>query len=232
MIPLRVLLVSGALFSLIFLAFPGIDLWANGKFYQPGQGFSLAGDPFYDFIHDEVGYLAWAFLLSSLLAFLISFLPVWPRIKSWRWPGAFLLIGLLLGPGLLVNAVFKEEWGRARPMDVQEFGGTKQFSPAWVITDQCARNCSFVCGDSSVGYALMLVAFVSRRPRFWLGLGLAVGTALGIMRMGQGGHFLSDVIFSFYAVYLTGWALHRVMVRMGLLPDPPRNPVPSQIPNQ
>jgi len=38
---------------------------------------------------------------------------------------------------------------------------------------------------------------------------------LGLMRMGQGGHFLSDVIFSFYAVYFTAWALHRFMTRGG-----------------
>ena len=48
-----------------------------------------------------------------------------------------------------------------------------------------------VCGDASLGYALVAIAFVSRRPRFWFVGGFAVGTALGLMRMGQGGHFLT-----------------------------------------
>jgi len=29
------------------------------------------------------------------------------------------------------------------------------------------------------------------------------------MRSAQGGHFLSDVIFSFYIVYFSAWLLHR-----------------------
>jgi lipid A 4'-phosphatase len=66
-----------------------------------------------------------------------------------------------------------------------------------------------------VGYALLAFAFYCRRPRLWLGIGIGAGSALGLMRMGQGGHFLSDVIFSFYAVYFTAWLLQRWMTRAG-----------------
>jgi hypothetical protein len=43
---------------------------------------------------------------------------------------------------------------------------------------------------------------------------------LDLMRMGQGGHFLSDVIFSFYAVYFTAWTLWRFMTRAGRVLSP------------
>lgn len=218
MIPMRPILVSGALLSLLFLAFPQIDLWASGLLFESGRGFVLNGNPYFDFIHDEVGYLAWAILLGSLLIFLASF---WPGGPGWlqakRLPVVYVVLALVLGPGLVANSLLKEHWGRARPADVQDFGGENRFTPAWVMSDQCGRNCSFVCGDSSLGFGLAVVAFVSRRPRFWLTLGLTTGAALGLMRMGQGGHFLSDVIFSFYVVYLSAWLLHRLMRRWRLL---------------
>jgi lipid A 4'-phosphatase len=39
------------------------------------------------------------------------------------------------------------------------------------------------------------LAFPRRRWR-WLGLGLGLGAAIGLVRILQGGHFLSDVVFS------------------------------------
>ena len=43
--------------------------------------------------------------------------------------------------------------------------------------------------------------------------GLAFGFALGFMRMGQGAHFLSDVIFSFVANGLVFAALYGLILK-------------------
>lgn len=210
------LLISAIVFSLVFLAFPGIDLWVNGLFYNPVSGFLLKGNAFFDFLRKSVPVIVWASLLASLTVLLSGrFGIIPPALKPWRRAALFLALVLLLGPGVLVNGVFKDHWGRARPAQVTEFGGTAQFTPAWVVSDQCQNNCSFVCGDASVGFAFVALAFVSRRPKTWLGVGLAIGGLFGFMRMGQGGHFFSDVIFSFYAVYFTAWLLHWWMTRKG-----------------
>ena len=37
----------------------------------------------------------------------------------------------------------------------------------------------FVCGDASLGYAVLSIAFVSRRPRFWFAAGQLVGQGAG-----------------------------------------------------
>lgn len=75
---------------------------------------------------------------------------------------------------------------------------------------QCQRNCAFACGDASVGFFFLAPAFIlAKRRRAWLAVGLAAGGLLGLMRLAQGGHFLSDVIFSFYIVYFSAWLLHR-----------------------
>jgi lipid A 4'-phosphatase len=210
MIRLRWLLLSGLAFALLFLAFPGLDIAASGLFFQPGQGFILLHEPILGALRRNLEIpLAVFFVLG--LSYLVW--ATWRGSPAWlgdrRRQVIYLMLVLIVGPALLVNGVFKDHWGRARPMDVREFGGPDHFTPAWVLSDQCDRNCSFVCGDASVGFALVALGFISRRPRRWLIAGIIVGGLLGVMRMGQGGHFLSDVVFSFYAVYLAAWVVHR-----------------------
>jgi len=64
----------------------------------------------------------------------------------------YLLAVLIVGPGLIVNVVFKDHFGRARPAQIVEFGGTKQFTPALVPTDQCHKNCSFSSGHAAAAF--------------------------------------------------------------------------------
>lgn len=207
---LSVLMAASAVaFAILFLAFPGLDRLASAALWRPGEGFILKGSILFDFVHDYVGMLAWLAALAALLIAIAG--RWWAPLARRRRAAVYLLLVLLLGPGLMVNTVFKDNWGRARPAQVEEFGGQRQFTPAWVVSDQCPNNCSFVCGDAGIGFALVGVAFVARRPRRWLAAGIALGGALGLMRMAQGGHFLSDVIFSFYAVWFTAWALARLM---------------------
>jgi lipid A 4'-phosphatase len=110
----------------------------------------------------------------------------------------YVLVCLLVGPGLLVNVVLKEHWGRARPSQVTEFGGARTFTPALTISDQCPRNCSFVSGEVSLGFWWLCFAFAARpgRRRYLVAGALAMGTLMGVLRVGAGGHFLSDAIFA------------------------------------
>lgn len=208
------MLLSAVAFAALFLAFPEIDLWAAGQFYSPERGFLFKGNAFFDLAKTSVEIVVVTLLLGSLFFLLPRRLGVVPAAwLSRRRAAAYILLVLLLGPGLLVNAVFKDQWGRARPSQVEPLGGELRYTPAWVVSDQCRKNCSFVCGDASVGFVLLAFAFVSRHPRRWLVIGLLAGGFYGLMRMGQGGHFLSDVIFSFYVVYFTAWLVHRFMAR-------------------
>ncbi|TCJ18584.1 phosphatase PAP2 family protein [Parasulfuritortus cantonensis] len=204
--------VSALVLAAVFLAFPQLDRLSSAALYRP-DGFLLRGSAVFDFVHDYVGVLAWLGALAAL-AILLGAKRL-PRLAAWRRPAAYMLLVLLLGPGLLVNAVLKDHWGRARPVQTVEFGGAAQFTPAWVVSDQCRSNCSFVCGDASIGFSLLGLAFVSRRPRRWLAAGILLGGGLGLMRMAQGGHFLSDVIFSFYATWFAAWLLARLIDPLG-----------------
>lgn len=198
---------SFLLLGLLFLLWPELDLLAARRFYVPGVGFSQ--DPVLAWLHKDAvpglsRLLGFGLLAAWLLAQLTS------RSQALRRRLLYVLLALLLGPGLLANTLFKNEWGRARPAQLQAFGGQAGFTSAWERGDQCQKNCAFVCGDATVGFALLIPAFLfPQRRRLWLAAGLAAGAGLGWMRMAQGGHFLSDVVFAFYVVYFAAWLLDR-----------------------
>ncbi len=83
-----------------------------------------------------------------------------------------------------------------RAVQITEFGGSKHFTPALEPSTECDHNCSFVAGDPSLGFVLLAFAIVLKRRRSRAaGWSIAIGTLIGLMRIAQGGHFLSDVIF-------------------------------------
>jgi lipid A 4'-phosphatase len=191
----------------------GFDLAVSGFFYRPGQGFFLADEIIFVWLHKVAYYGARVFgilLALVLLAALIRRKPLMGvSAKGWL----FLLLGLLLGPGLVANTVFKDHWGRARPREIIEFGGAAHFSPALLPSDQCARNCSFVSGDGAFGFYLPAFAYVAPRPRtrrfFWVGAGL--GALFGFVRLAVGAHFLSDILFAALFVQSALALLHAAM---------------------
>lgn len=199
----------------IFILYPQLDLISSHLFYKSSSGFFLKDHAAVLFLRQLTPVVVGVLMLGLGGLLLASLVPAAHRLRTQRKAMAYLLLALVLGPGLMVNTVFKDHWGRARPSQVQEFGGDKVFSPAIIPTDQCARNCSFVSGDASVGFYFVSLAFVfTRRRKFWHGLGLSYGGILGVGRMMQGGHFLSDVIFSYFTVYFTALILYELMYRL------------------
>lgn len=205
------LLVCGGLILL-----PSIDLWASGLFYRPGDGFFLGDWAPFRLAHDHLNFAVWAFAVAVVVAGSASFF--FRRAVLGLSPRAaiFLLLSLALGPGLTVNTVFKDHWGRARPTQVTEFGGTQKFTPAFVPSDQCRRNCSFPAGDPAMGFYLVSAALLAGsaplRRNGVIGA-VALGAALGVVRMAQGGHFLSDVVASGFLVAAIAWGLHALVMR-------------------
>jgi membrane-associated phospholipid phosphatase len=122
---------------------------------------------------------------------------------------------LVIGPGILTNTVLKDNWGRARPHQISEFGGTRSFTPAPLPADQCVKNCSFVSGHAALGFSLVAFALLlpaGRRRDQVIGAALALGAVIGLGRIVAGHHFLSDVVDAGLLVVATSWLLHRWLV--------------------
>jgi membrane-associated PAP2 superfamily phosphatase len=132
--------------------------------------------------------------------------------SPWRRRLILLLVTVMFGLVLAVNGVLKEGWGRPRPEQVSEFGGAKVFQPWWQPSRQCASNCSFVTGHGATGAVLLGIGLLSPavRRRRWLVAGWAAGLAIGLVRMIQGGHFASDVLFACLVIWGVGIAIRRV----------------------
>ena len=200
----RVLLVLAVLSAAVFTAFPDIDLWVSGLFFRPEAGFYLKDVWWAVAIYESIPIIAVTVGVGSLLVLILNLVR---RRQAGPLSNRFLLFtlaALAVGPGLVVNAGLKDHWGRARPRDVTEFSGQKRFTPALQPTDQCARNCSFVAGHPSVVFWLAAFGFAAatRKRRNWIFAAAAtLGLVAGFGRIVQGGHFLSDVVFSGLTVF-------------------------------
>ena len=142
----------------------------------------------------------------SLLVLLVG--TVARPLKLYRKQALFLVLLLIVGPGLLVNVLLKDNLGRARPRELIEFGGKYEFSQIWEM-GKTGKNSSFPSGHSSVGFYMIAPWFLLRRQKrskglVWLAGGMGYGLLIGGARILQGGHFLSDVVWSGGLVYITG----------------------------
>jgi len=160
-------------------------------------------------LNDWGVYPAWILGGGGLIVWMASFFR--PRLERWRDAGLFFALLLIVGPGIVVNAVCKPCWNRPRPHATTPFGGQREFLPAWQ-PGSGASDASFPSGHAAMGFYLMAPAFVChrRRPRMaasFILLGILSGVVIGVARMAAGCHFPSDVLWSGGLVYFTALAL-------------------------
>lgn len=207
-----------------FLLFPQVDLFVAGNYYD-GHSFIYADNPVVRFIYVVFAKIHIAYLLLFIGAIIYCSRKRWHSARK-KW--LFLLLALLLGPGILVNLALKDNSvGRPRPQQIQQFGGGMTFAPVFHYSGACAKNCSFVSGHAAIGFYLMAIAWVRQR-RIWIAYGLTLGVLVGFVRILQGGHFLSDVVFAGWVTYFTCVILAQIMrfhypSKKTTKPSPPTN---------
>jgi lipid A 4'-phosphatase len=149
-------------------------------------------------------------LFRGLSMLLIAAWIVVTLLRRWQRTGlalAFVGISLMLGPGLATWAA-KEHTLRARPFDVVEFGGTRQFTPALTQAQQCTDNCAFTSGHVACGFFFVSLMLLDPRRRWrWIATGLIAGSLVALARMSVGAHWLSDAL----------WALPITLASSGLV---------------
>lgn len=196
---------------LIFTPFSTyVDLSLSHYFYN---GNSFSHRPLWHEIFLYGCYPAWIIGLSSFIFCIYSF--VNPKVKKWQRATLFLSLTFLMGCGLIVNVLLKDHWGRPRPRQLIEFGGSHFYSPYYLphFIFENSNEKSFPSGHASCGFYFFSLAFLGahykKRWLFFLGLTLAfgLGTLLSLSRIAEGGHFLSDTLAAALIMWLISWGL-------------------------
>lgn len=199
---------------LFFMFFPGFDIWVSRQFYDPVAGFTWSQSGFLEFMRAVLPYLILGSFVFSVALWVAG---IW--YEQWFWGmtthrAIYLMATLAVGPGLIVESLLKPNWGRARPKDLTVFGGQADYTPPLWVAGECERNCSFVSGHAAL--AFWVTAYGFALPERWRMIGVSLGFAFGVLmgwvRIIQGGHFLSDVVFAGIIVMTVNVALYRQII--------------------
>ncbi|MEP2532225.1 phosphatase PAP2 family protein [Shimia sp.] len=210
---LRDCVIITVVLAMVFTSWPALDLFVSGLFFADIHGFWIARISAVQTLRELVWGLIILVFCVALIALIFSriFRTTAPVLnKVWE----VVVLTYLLGPILLVDAVLKSFWGRARPANVAEFGGSQPFTPPVVMSDQCVDNCSFVSGEGSGATAMLIsVLLITRNmaPGRYTQLVthiVIVMATLGLtLRILMGRHFLSDTLFAMLFVTLIALGL-------------------------
>jgi lipid A 4'-phosphatase len=197
--------------GLTLALFPFIDL----RLAKTLSDSALASSPIVPIVRDVGLWIELVFIAFPFIALTIKLLFPRSRMLISGRAVVFLIATLALGPGLLVNVALKDNWGRPRPGHLKQFGGDQHFIPWWDPTGQCAKNCSFVSGESSAAFWTITPAALT--PPAWRALAYTAAIAFGVIisasRLIMGGHFLSDVIFAGIFTFLVIWLMYALVYR-------------------
>ena len=198
-IPISLLATATLLFSKF-----DWDMELQRLFYEGDTGWFLKNTQPWKFLYHNSNIPALLISVSSLILLGISFFKT--SITKYRKILIFLTFVMAIGPGLIVNTILKDNWGRPRPRNIEEFGGNYKYEKPLTI-DPASKGKSFPCGHASMGFYLMTFFFIFRKKRKLLAysfllLGIVSGCLIGMARIVQGGHFASDVVWAGGIVYL------------------------------
>jgi len=214
---------QNSFFSILFVLFlltilltigPSFDLFFSSLFYKGNNQFFLQSiSPITIFIRDILLPIILIYIL--ILPIVSRFIPIKKLFFGYNFTLKdiiFIWLVLFINLVIVVNLILKIFWGRARPGDVVQLGGNDNFSAWYQISDACTFNCSFVSGDAAVGFSLIILYFITNNLKYTY-LSIFFGSILGFVRIAEGGHFLSDVIFSAIIIFLISFLINKIFFK-------------------
>lgn len=227
--PARGALIEWLTFAVVVIALTvpfwvsDLDIQAAGIFYHPEHAKNFWPEEdlgIWKFFYRAIPILVNILLLGSLAVLALS--GSRPDGKRIRRMALFVFFSIIVGPGLVVNGIFKDHYGRPRPRQIEQFQGHLVYQPPGLPG---AEGKSFPCGHCSVGFIVAVFYFLNRRRRPWLAAGILLaaigfGVVVGVGRMAAGGHFLSDILWSGFLSYAVCALLYYPLVgRWAAAPD-------------
>ncbi len=141
------------------------DIFLSGFFYFGDSQFFLQSQHFLSIVFRDI-LLPFLVLYVFVLPIIGNFFSIHKIYFGYRFSFkemVFIWVAGIITLILVVNLLLKNMWGRTRPGDILEFGGSGVFTPWYRFGDSCVSNCSFVSGDASVGFALIIFYFITKK---------------------------------------------------------------------
>ncbi|MBV9558550.1 MAG: phosphatase PAP2 family protein [Pseudolabrys sp.] len=211
LLALAAAVIGGAIFGF----YPQLDISISRALSPTAIGFPRPTASM-DFIRDLCSLIIGGLAAVGFVAIALKLiLPLRPMIVPAR-AAVLLIVTIALGPGLMTNVILKDNWGRARPYAVKEFGGPEKFTPWWDPRGACTGNCSFIAGEPSGAFWTLAPAAVLAPPQWRVaayGAAVAFGVGVGVARIAFGAHFASDVLFAGVLTFLLIWLVHGLLYR-------------------
>lgn len=209
-------LVIGACVGVVFGVYSQLDIAVSRLFFnETYRVFPLQYSLVSRHLRDFFTYAVTLLVAPAFIALALKIILPQRRMLITARASLFLISTLALGPGLMANVIFKDNWHRPRPPAITEFYGPEKFMPWWDPRGACDRNCSFVAGEGAGGFWTLAPAAFA--PPAWraaaYGAALLFGTAAGAQRLTGGAHFFSDVVFAGVFTFLIIWFVHGLIYR-------------------
>jgi len=155
-------LVPGLILSVLTLIFwfTDIDITFAQNFYSPEKGWYLGRSNPWKFLYHNGNTPALFISLVAFLVFAVSFF--YRKFQLYRKTALFLVLLMVIGPGIVVNKILKDHWGRPRPKHIENFGGELKYLPV-LYKGNAANGKSFPSGHASMGFYLIAPFFCMRK---------------------------------------------------------------------
>ena len=176
---------------------PSLDLYVAGLFYKGASQFYLQSFDILSIFFRDIflPFILIYILIVPVVGYFIKIDRLYFGYKFSLKEIFLIWVSQIICVLIFTNLILKNLWGRARPNDILELGGQENFSIWYKLSDACDTNCSFVSGDASVGFSVIILYFITKKNIF-IYFSIIFGFLLGLVRIMAGGHFLSDVFFA------------------------------------
>ena len=204
----------------LIIVITNLDLILQKHFFVQDKGWIYEENILWNLLYDYGAFPGLVLGFGAAAVFLLSFYNL--RFRLYRKRALFLILVLFFGGWFLIHVfkegigpVFQDGMDRPRPRHVEVFEGDREYLPLFIRGEDGSGK-SFPSGHAAIAFYLISPFFVLRDQNrnlacvFLIG-GTAYGLFMGVARMVQGGHFLSDVIWSGGFVYLSCWFFYHLL---------------------
>jgi membrane-associated PAP2 superfamily phosphatase len=190
-----------------------IDRRVAARFFNAEQGWFLkTAQPWW--LLYKIGTLPGLLLtLAALLGFYLSLVKA--NFRPYRRQTLVVFLTTVIAGGILVNAILKPYWGRPRPRQTVEFGGERNYLHPYQRGIP-GQGESFPCGHCTMGFIFVsLIVFYRHSKGLAVAgtvFGLGYGGLVGMARVVQGAHFVTDVVWSLGVIGMTAVMLNNLVL--------------------